>query len=248
MNNIEAQIIEDILTDADLFLKYKMYGRAIAELTRWIERYPSNFDLRWKLAEIYLEQRLPQAAAEQMVAVANLYVSNKQFDLARAALYKVREIYPTAPQIDVWLKSIDDYERSLAQTPSSQTYYQTESSTSQRKKFILEGDLRYISLFDIVQTIEKNALTCILSVSGEQVRSIYFNNGIIADVVFDELRGKQAFKRFAETTEGRFTIEKSPVEFQSAIGATSNAQLILEVFADEEEEPVAENEQLESSI
>lgn len=219
-----------------------MYERTIAELKKWIERYPSNFDLRWKLAEIYLDQRQPQAAAEQMVAVANIYVNNKQFDLARSALHKVREIYPHAPQIDIWLQSIDQFERSLSKTSTVQP---SAVTATPQKKYVLEGDLRYVNLFDIVQTVEKNGLTCVLTVQNNHTSNIYFNNGIIADAIFGEMRGKAAFKRFAEINEGRFTLEKSPVEFQSSIGATSNAQLILEIFSDEEvEEPITEDEQM----
>ncbi len=240
MSDLEQSHIQDILTDVELFLKYRMYERAIAELKKWIERYPSNFDLRWKLAETYLDQRQPQAAAEQMVAVANIYVNNKQFDLARSALYKVREIYPHAPQIDSWLQSIDQFERSLSQT-SRPT--QTVTTSTPSKRYVLEGDLHYISLFDIVQTVEKNGLTCVLNVQNNHISNIYFNNGLIADAIFGNLRGKEAFKHFAEINEGRFTLEKSPVEFQSSIGATSNAQLILEIFSDVDE-PVTEDEQM----
>lgn len=241
MNSLEQSHIEDILTDVELFLKYRMYERAIFELKKWIERYPSNFDLRWKLAETYLDQRQPQPAAEQMVAVANIYVNNKQFDLARSALQKVREIYPHAPQIDNWLQAIDQFERSLSQSSNAP---QPAATTTPRKKYVLEGDLHYINLFDIVQTVEKNALTCVLNVQNEHMSNIYFNHGIIADVIFGNLRGKEAFKRFAEINEGRFTLEKSPVEFQASIGATSNAQLILEIFSDEVDEPVTEDEQM----
>ena len=227
---IEKDVIESAQINADLFLKYRMPERAIAALREVAERFPHNTDIPWQLAELYTENRLPQSAGEELVTLANIYVKSNQFDFARLALLKLKEIYPDSKQVDNWLASLDQQK----QSGNQDTILPRKQPGSQPP---LAGDLSFISLFDIIQTLEKNRITGIIHVTGQEIQgNIYFNRGLVADVVTGQLRGKAAFKRFAEVTEGNFELEKSPVEFQTSITTTSNAQLILEIFSDAESE------------
>jgi hypothetical protein len=230
----EKSLIEDALIDADLFLKYRMTDRAIGKLREVASLFPANTDLRWKLADLYIEQQAIKSAAEELVALANIYVATNEFDFARLALLKLKEIYPNAPQVDGWIASLDQRQKQpeLAPRPRPTTHPPLSP---------LAGDLAHISLFDIIQTLEKNQITGIIYVTNEEVKgSIYFNRGLVADAVFGSVRGKAAFKLFAEITEGSFELEKSPVEFQPSIQTSSNAQLILDIFAEEETEEATE--------
>ncbi|MBL8151607.1 MAG: DUF4388 domain-containing protein [Blastocatellia bacterium] len=238
-NELEKIAVDNGLVDVELYLKYRMPERAVALLQDLLNQFPTSFELRWRLAEIYLDQRAPQKAAEQMVALANIYVMTKQFDLARSALLKVQEIYPKAPQINNWLESLNQWEHDQSLIPNSNQSSNNVTGKLQtgRSKSVLSGNLQYISLFDIVQTIEKNSITGVIHVTCNDINgTIYFNKGLIADAIIADLRGKPAFKRFAEITDGEFELEPSPIEFQSSMGTTSNAQLILEIFSDEETE------------
>jgi hypothetical protein len=233
----EKSVIEDAIIDADLFLKYRMVDRAIGKLREVAALFPSNTDLRWKLADLYMDQQAGKSAAEELVALANIYLSLNQYDFARLALLKLREIYPDAPQVVAWIATLDQKQKlpesSLNQRPARPI---THSSLS-----ILAGDLAHISLFDIIQAVEKNNITGILYVNNEEVQgTIYFNKGLVADAVIGSVRGKAAFKLLAEITEGSFEMERSPVEFQTSIQATSNAQVILDIFAEEESEEESE--------
>jgi hypothetical protein len=230
---IEKDAIESAQINADLFLKYRMPDRDIDTLREVAERFPNNTDLRWQLTELYMEQRMNQSAGEELVALANIYVKSNQFDFARLALLKLKEIYPGSKQVDNWIASLDQQKQSSKQEPILPKPADLKSA--------LAGDLSFISLFDIIQAVEKNQITGIIHVRSQDIQgNIYFNRGLVADVILGQLRGKPAFKRFAEITEGSFELEKSPVEFQPSITTTSNAQLILEIFSDAESEETTE--------
>src|SRR5262249_295192 len=160
-----------------------MPDRAIATLQDAVHIYPSNTDLRLHLADICIEQHRLQEAAEQLVAMANIYIESNQPQFARSALLKVKEIYPHIAQIDAWLESIDHYQKKK----------ETPALIKSRPKSTLSGDLSFISLFDVIQTVEKNRITGIIYVENRDMTgSIYFNKGLIADAILAELRGKSA--------------------------------------------------------
>ncbi|MEW6733863.1 MAG: DUF4388 domain-containing protein [Acidobacteriota bacterium] len=223
----EKSIIEGALVDAELFLKYRLPQKAINTLCNAIKDFPYNGDLRWLLVEIYRDQQMAAEAAQQLIALADIYLSSNQFEMARSALLNASELYPNAPQITLRLTALEQRQA----TPETPSFEPTRRITP------LMGDLRYISLFDVIQALEKNRITGIIYVENNQpVGSIYFNQGVIVDAIYGALRGKAAFKCFAEINEGCFELEPSPVEFQASIIVSSNAQLILEIFSDESEE------------
>jgi hypothetical protein len=236
----EKNVVDDALIDAELFMKYRMPDRAVSKLREVAVLYPANTDLRWKLSELFLEQKLLQAAAEELVALANIYVASNQYDFARLSLLKLKEIFPNAPQVDTWISALDQKQKTQAQEPAIPKPAVAQPAP-RNARHILSGDLHYISLFDVIQTAEKNQITGIIYVTSQQTQgTIYFNKGLVADAILGSNRGKSAFKLFAEITEGIFELERSPVEFQPSITTTSNAQLILEIFSEAESEESTE--------
>jgi predicted alpha/beta hydrolase family esterase len=231
----EKEAIEGALINAELFLKYRMPDRAIATLREALNHFPDNTDVRWQLIDIYIDHNQRQEAGEELVTLANIFVKKDQKDFCRLALLKLKEIYPSSKQVDSWLTSLDQQQR-------QQKRPETISGPKVSPNSVLVGDLGCISLFDVIQAVEKNKITGIVHVDGQEVKGqIYFNQGLVADVITSQLRGKPAFKQFAEVTDGFFYLDLSPIEFHSSIVTSSNAQLILEIFADIETEEPAEN-------
>lgn len=351
----EKTVVEEALLEVELAMRYNSHQRAVTVLENVLKQFPSNTDVRWKLAEIYYQQGSPHTSAEQLFIIADIYIAANQLDFAESTLLKVKQVYPAAefhtdtklatlsqyqslsqkqnqpnqsttvqnqsanynqPYIDPYMDPYqnqnpyqNDYQYSYLdpypgqpqqyqvpqpnqqyqapqpnqqynlyyqETPYSETYqatypepayvYGTEelehidtldpielepvgmSQTVNNALPYLAGDLHYINLFDVIQTLEKNEITGIIHIQSTQISgNLYLNRGLLADVICGELRGKAAFKCFAEITEGQFELEKSPVEFHQAIQIESNAKLILEIFSDEGDQPLEDDEPLENS-
>jgi hypothetical protein len=147
---------------------------------------------------------------------------------------------PTQQSYDqaVELESLDIPAEEVAKVQAAVTSDSQSTSTAP-----LAGDLHYINLFDVIQTLEKNEITGILRIQSDQAKgNLYLNRGLLADAICGDLRGKAAVKSFAEVTEGSFELEKSPVEFHQSIKIESNAKLILEIFSEGEEDEAVEEE------
>lgn len=325
----EKTVVEEVMLEVELAMRYNAHQRATTVLEDALRQFPSNTDLRWKLAEIHYQEGAPHNSAEQLFIISDIYIANNQLDFAESTLLKVKQVYPAASfhvdtklstlkqlqalskyqeqlssqqnqaqetQQSLYQKNYSDLEISQSKTyqtsyqnqsqnpypdnyqnsyqnqyqPSYQNLYQTQYQnqyeatedynyfplitlepidieeseiaevqavvSSQQTKATstpLAGDLHYINLFDVIQTLEKNEITGILHIQSEQLKgNLYLNRGLLADAICGDLRGKAAFKCFAEVTEGNFELEKSPVEFYQSIQAESNAKLILEIFSD----------------
>lgn len=225
----EKAAAEAALVDADLFLKYRMPQRAIAALEEVLSRFPYNTDLRWKLADLCIDVGFIDSAIEQLTFLADVFSYSNQLDLARSALHQAQTLMPDNDEVNSRLSRLE----TPPPTPQIETATQFKP-----QRHVLSGDLHYISLFDVIQTLEKNQLTGIITVTLDQpVGTLYFNRGLLVDAIHGQLRAKEAFKCFAEITEGTFELVRSPVEFQPSITAESNAQLILEIFSEEDNKP-----------
>lgn len=353
----EKTVVEEALLEVELAMRYNSHQRAVTVLENVLKQFPSNTDVRWKLAEIYYQQGSPHTSAEQLFIIADIYIAANQLDFAESTLLKVKQVYPAAefhtdtklatlsqyqslsqkqnqpnqpttvqnqsanynqPYVDPYMdpyqnqyqnQNQHEYQHSYLdpypgqpqqyqapqpnqqyqapqpnqqynlyyqETPYSEAYqstypepdyvYGTEelehidtldpielepvgmSQAVNNALPYLAGDLHYINLFDVIQTLEKNEITGIIHIQSTQISgNLYLNRGLLADVICGELRGKAAFKCFAEITEGQFELEKSPVEFHQAIQIESNAKLILEIFSDEEDQPLEDDESLDNN-
>ena len=227
----EKAAIEDAMVEVELFMKYRLPQSASAALESVLIKFPGSTDARWKLAELYYEQQHFQKSAEQLLLISDLYANMGEKDFAHSTLQRIKQIYPECPQLEVKLAIYNQNQQPTKPEPVANS--KGEPAKTLLCMAPLAGDLRDISLFDIIQALEKNDVTGVIHIYGAEANgNLYLNGGLLVNAVCGELKGKTAFKRFAEVTEGFFELEKSPVEFYAAIHSNSNAQLILEVFAD----------------
>ncbi|MBX7219804.1 MAG: DUF4388 domain-containing protein [Blastocatellia bacterium] len=107
----------------------------------------------------------------------------------------------------------------------------------QSKEKFLTGNLTQISLFDLVQIIENNRLTCTLTIRTQGLLGrICFNEGQIVDSEVENVRGLDAFRQLAALEEGFFEVEKSENGFVPNILASSNMNLVLDTLRELDEE------------
>lgn len=79
----DAQTIQKLLTEADVYLKYGLLEKALDHLRGIVRRNPSNVDAHLKLKDVYLQHKDLDSAANEIVAVVDLCVA--QGDTQRAA-------------------------------------------------------------------------------------------------------------------------------------------------------------------
>ncbi len=107
----------------------------------------------------------------------------------------------------------------------------------QSNEKFLTGNLTQVSLFDLIQIIENNRLTCICIVRGQnEIGKLYFNLGQIVGCEISETQGLEAFRKLVEIQEGFFEVEKHDQEFPVTLEATSNMNLVLDTLRELDEE------------
>ncbi|HMV98500.1 MAG TPA: DUF4388 domain-containing protein [Acidobacteriota bacterium] len=120
----------------------------------------------------------------------------------------------------------------------------------QSNERFMTGNLSQVSLFDLIQVIENNKLTCILIIRSQgMVGRLYFNHGQIVDCDLDQKRGEgkvidsgvesrhglDAFRQLATIEEGTFEVEKYEYLFPQNIQASSNTNLVLDTLRELDE-------------
>ncbi len=244
--------IEGVMLDADLLLKYRFVERAIATLEKAVAAYPKNIELRDKLLEVCADYNLPEKAAEQAVALSQLYVELGDLERANENLSKAKGFNPNLT-INLYPHQTEASRMSMSATRPqtsrpiprqipyaiSRLQPQTGGYPSVQKEKpvkVLTGDLVIITIFDVIQMVENSRITGILQITSPTIEGrIYFNYGQVADAQVGELRSNAAFRSFVELEEGRFELEKSPVEFKQNITAPNNTNLILDVLREVDE-------------
>lgn len=241
--------IEGVILDAELLLKYRFVERAISTLEKAIEAYPKHIDLRDKLLEICQDYNFPDKGAEQAIALSRIYAESGDIERANDAIMVAKGFKPNLA-INL-ISHQNDPSRRPMPMPMPMTSSQVSlrslirptsrpapSPAVQRERpvKIITGDLATVSIFDVIQMIENSRVTGILIVNATSVQGrIYFNYGQIADAQVGELRSNAAFRCFVELEEGRFEMEKSPVEFKQNINAPNNTNLILDILREVDE-------------
>jgi tetratricopeptide (TPR) repeat protein len=217
--------IEGVILDAELLVKYRFIDRAVASLEQAIQVFPKNLQLREKLCEICIDHNLIEKAAEQSIALSNIYAEAGDLDKANAVLVQAKNLNPnlTISPKPVTLKK-------SAPRPEAGSMNSTRSK-------VLTGDLSSINLFDVIQIIENSRLTGILTIEANNASGrIFFNYGQIADAKTSDASGTAAFRCFVDVCDGVFEMEKSPVEFKQNIDAPNNTNLILDLLREIDEE------------
>lgn len=215
--------IEAALLDAELFVKYKAPERAIKRLRTAIERNARSLQLRERLREIS-QQKHPEEAARQCLALASIYIEREDFDTAHDRLLE-------AKQLDERINIASGLEAiRRARRPELRGELGAEANF-ERKHFTLAGDLNAISVFDAIQVIENAKLNGVLSIYGKAHEGrVLFNDGRIVDAECGGDVADVGFQRVVEITSGTFEFQRAPDQFPIRIQASSNTNLLLDTL------------------
>jgi uncharacterized protein DUF4388 len=223
--------VDTALLDADLFLKYKSPDRAIARLREALESNPRAIPIRERIREIYINQKQPEAAARECLALANLYIEREQFDNGYDRLLEAKHL-DAGINIAGGLEAIR-----RARRPDLRPEAAPPQVSQHGPVVTLGGDLLAINVFDVIQVIENSKLTGTLLLTNDaQSGRIYFNEGKIVDAEAAGATGEPGFRQIVEITTGSFEFQKSAEEFSVAITAPSNTNLILDTLRQLDEE------------
>lgn len=223
--------VETALLDAELFVKYKAFERAIRTLQSALERRPRSIQLRERLREIATLHKQAEEAARQCLALASLYIEREEFETAHERLLEAKHLDPRI-NIATGLEAIR-----RARRPDLHSTETTTAATPKRDVPTLAGDLSVISIFDAVQVIENTRLTgALLITSNARMGRILFNEGRIVGAESGETTAEEAFRQIVEVTNGSFDFERSTQAFPVTIQAASNTNLILDSLRQLDEE------------
>jgi len=101
---------------------------------------------------------------------------------------------------------------------------------------LLLGNFSIVSMFDVIQIIENNRLSGVLSVSSPSVNgTIQFNGGQIVGAQSGSKTGLAGLRRFLDVTEGTFEFTRSDVVHRPTINATNNMSLMLDLLKKDED-------------
>lgn len=237
--------IETALLDAELFIKYKAPQRAVKRLLSAVEEHPRSVVLREKLREYAAAHKLPEEAARQCLALANLYIVREDFDAAHERLLQAKHLDPRI-SITTGLEAIRRARRPADPAAASATQHAADATATARERrtttAALSGDLSVISIFDVIQVLENSRLTGAVTIDGldkqEQFRNgrILFNEGRIVGAESLAAPALDAFRLLVEITDGTFEFEKSAHDFPIQIAALSNTNLVLDTLRQLDEE------------
>jgi hypothetical protein len=210
---------ESAVIDAELLVKYRMVNRAIETLERAIDGMPRHIGLREKLREILIDAGRRDHAAQQCLALANLFISAGDLERANERLLEAKRLDPR-----------------VSVTGQFRDMRRSEPVPSRVQK-ILQGSLTDVNLFDIVQIIENSHLTGAMVISSSVVDGeIHFDDGQIIGAKSGPDSGMRALAKLSGAVDGSFEFEKSGKDYERTIQATSNTALILDMLRAKDEE------------
>ncbi|HZM85015.1 MAG TPA: DUF4388 domain-containing protein [Blastocatellia bacterium] len=95
---------------------------------------------------------------------------------------------------------------------------------------MLLGNFAIVSMFDVIQLIENNKLTGVLTVVSPAAKGeIQFNDGHIVGAQNGET-GIEALKTFLDVTEGSFEFKRSDTPYPRTIESSGNMSLMLDLL------------------
>jgi len=217
--------VDTALLDAELFIKYNAHDRAIARLREGLASNPRAIPLRERIREICINQKQPEAAARESLALASLYIEREQFDKAYDRLLEAKHL-DARINIAGGLEAIR-----RARRPDLRPEAAPAQTSGQGPLVTLAGDLAAINVFDAIQVIENAKLTGTLRLANDlQSGTVYFNDGKIVDAEAAGATGEPGFRQIVEITVGGFEFQKSSEEFPVTIQTLSNTNLILDTL------------------
>jgi hypothetical protein len=217
--------IEAALLDADLFVKYRSFERAIKTLKTALDRTPRSIRLRERLREVCASQKQLEEAARQCLALASLYIEREDFDTAHDRLLEAKQ-FDSRINIAAGLEAIR-----RARRPDLKSVPAAAEPKFEQRHFTLAGDISVISIFDAIQVIENARLSGTLSLAdAKREAKVFFNAGTIVDAEIGNETGEKAFQASVEITSGTFEFQKTDEQYPVKIQATSNTNLILDTL------------------
>jgi tetratricopeptide (TPR) repeat protein len=239
--------IESVILDAELLIKYNMPERGIAALEQAVDYKPESIRLREKLRDLYLERGQADLAASQYLALSGLYVRAGNFDEANRCLLEARQLNPRVT-VTLRMQELKRLEQGRTRG-TGQLKAPAAAAPAPQPRATLSGNLSDVSIFDIVQILENNHLTGILSVRKPELSGrVYFTEGLIVNAAVRDTSGLEAFRQLAQDANGGFFVfEKSQVGFARVIQASSNTSLILDLLREYDEEHRFDDQPMENA-
>ena len=105
---VDAEFVAEHLTEADVFVKYRLLPKAAAHLRQIIERYPSTLVAHQRLVEICLEMGDRETTARQYADLAEVHRRRDALDEARRAIAGALECEPENPSLHAMRDALRD--------------------------------------------------------------------------------------------------------------------------------------------
>ena len=100
----EKENLGRILTEADVYIKYGLFEKALEHLKRVFQTEPENIDAHEKAYQIYVDSDNPALAEEQLLNVLRLHTRLGDSKRARFFLAKILEENPNHPEVPTFVE------------------------------------------------------------------------------------------------------------------------------------------------
>jgi hypothetical protein len=170
-----------------------------------------------------------------------------RFHLNNIPVATIAEVRYTIPQTGMGVRFLSLDPRAQAALESfidgkplsiEDTESQSEGVAASWNTDLLLGNFAIVSMFDVIQIIENNRLSGVLSVSSPSVNGeIQFNGGQIVGAQSGSKTGLAGLRSFLDVTEGTFEFTRSEVVHRPTINATNNMSLMLDLLNKDEDAP-----------
>ena len=104
MDARDAEVIRDQLTEAEVFLKYGLTEKAIAELQAVLKKVPDHVHAHQKLIAIYKKQKKPEKAVRQIVRLAKVFRDQGEKETCENLIEEARALDPNSAELQDFLE------------------------------------------------------------------------------------------------------------------------------------------------
>lgn len=108
---IEEKTIEELLIDADIFIKYSLFDEAKAILEDLKVKDPRNVEVHRRLKSLYLDLGDKEQAVTECIILSEIFRSLSETDKSNAFLKEAFEINPDDPRLKERMTALEEKER-----------------------------------------------------------------------------------------------------------------------------------------
>lgn len=108
---IEEKTIEELLIDADIFIKYSLFDEARAILEDLKVKDPRNIEVHRRLKSLYLDLGDKEQAVTECIILSEIFRSLGETDKSNAFLKEAFEINPDDPRLKERMTALEEKER-----------------------------------------------------------------------------------------------------------------------------------------